>query len=530
LWVGELYFELHRGTYTTHARNKLGNRKSEFLLGNLEILGVMAGSYPQEELERLWKLTLLNQFHDVLPGTSIGLVYRDSDVHYKDIEESATKLIHKALDSLVGPEPTVAARSKTQVAVANTLAWSRSGVVELPEGVESSQTSSAGQGLALVTASGLSTNASVEIKPIKNAASLVHDASGTTLENSLIRAKFDASGKLVSVVHKPSGRESIEAGKEANKFLLYDDVPFFWDAWDVEIYHTEKPCTMAGIQSFKPLDKGPARASVELHYKISEHSHIKQVISLDAESDQLVFDTTVDWNENRKFLKVEFPVDVYATQAAFSTQFGWQSRPTHRNTSWDMAKFEVCAHHWADLNEFGFGVALLNDSKYGYSCLGNVLTLSLLRSSKMPDETADVGHQHFKYALLPHSGSHVDANLVRRGYEFNQPLLVRATASAAPSAALDAFFSIDKASIVLETVKRPESKAESTSVIVRIWEGLGGRGTVNVQSKKLFSKVFLCNLMEENESELKVEKVPDDGSIVAVPYKPFQIITLKFVF
>lgn len=524
LWVGELYFELHRGTYTTHARNKLGNRRSEFLLANAEILSVLALSYPREELARLWKLTLLNQFHDVLPGTSIGLVYRDSDAHYRDIEQSATKLIDAALDKLLGPAPQAESRSQTCVSVANTLAWAReSVVVELPEGVSSSQQLASGRSLGLVSAATMAVSSQTALLAPKVGASLTTDTTGTKLENSLISVRFSPAGKLLSVFHKPTGRESIAPGQEANRFLLYDDVPFFWDAWDVEIYHTEKEYQMPGLQSFKPLDQGPFRASVELIFKISEKSSIKQVISLDAESDQVVFTTDVEWHENRKFLKVEFPVDVYDSQATYSTQFGCQRRPTHRNTSWDMAKFEVCAHHWADLNEFGFGVALLNDSKYGYSALGNVLTLSLLRSSKMPDDTADVGAQRFKYALLPHAGSHADANLVRRGYEFNQPLIIRAAPVSSVPSLSPWLFAVDKESIILETVKRPEDASDESSVIVRLWDSLGGRGSVTLQSGTPWKKGFVCNMLEQVQSELDIR----NGSVV-VPYKPFQVITLKF--
>lgn len=216
---------------------------------------------------------------------------------------------------------------------------------------------------------------------------------------------------------------SIARNSAANFFQLYDDVPFFWDAWDVEVYHTEKPCSMQGLPKITLDERGPLRASLKFEFKISEASWLTQHISLDAGSDLVVFDTTVSWHENRKvrplvalcavalffcshtrvlqFLKVDFPLNVYATSATYSTHFGCQQRPTHRNTTWDLAKFEVCAQHWADLSEYGFGVALLNDCKYGYSCMGNVLTLSLLRSPKMPDDNADMGLQTFKHVLHP---------------------------------------------------------------------------------------------------------------------------------
>jgi alpha-mannosidase len=443
-WVGELYFELHRGTYTTHARNKLGNRRCEFLLQSLELLTVLAStrsSVPaskideiQKSTEDLWKLLLLNQFHDVLPGTSIGLVYRDSDKHYKQIQDTVQSYSQELLASITGG-------ADKGLGVFNSLGWARTGLVEFEmpaSGLQQSdkwQESHNGTVLAVADAPGMGTSDlsfSGPARPVGLGEGLCISTHpmGFFMENAHIRASFDAHGRLWSLFHKTLEREAIAPGLCGNHFVLFEDVPFFWDAWDVELYHTEKPVKLLGYEmagTAKIIENGPVRVGLEFSLAISPRSRVSQRIFLDSTSDVLTYETNVTWHESRKFLKVEFPLNVHSNQVWYSTQFGCQARPNHKNTTWDLAKFEVCAHHWADLNEFGFGVALLNDCKYGYSCEENVLRLSLLRSSKQPDDTADMGEQSFKYGLLAHAGSHADAQLPMRGLEFNVPLKVFGT-------------------------------------------------------------------------------------------------------
>jgi len=231
------------------------------------------------------------------------------------------------------------------------------------------------------------------------------------------------------------------------------------------------------------------------------------------------------------FLKVEFPLNVRNDVATYSIQYGNLQRPTHNNTSWDMAKFEVCGHHWADLSEYGFGVSLLSSSKYGFACHENVLRLSLLRSPKRPDENADMGDHHFTYALYPHRGTHAEANLPRHGYNFNQPLLVHPTSTSIPKTSL---FGVTNDNIIIECVKRPEGPLQNdvndkgaSGLIVRLWETLGGRGMGRLTSDLPVKSVVRCNLLEE---ELKDGKLSWSDGHVIVPFKPFEIITLKLDF
>jgi len=296
------------------------------------------------------------------------------------------------------------------------------------------------------------------------------------------------------------------------------------------IYHKEKRRNV-NVSSIEIKETSDLRVSVELHYKISDQSSITQTAVLDAVSPYLTFETHVRWDENRKFLKVEFPLNVSSEFADYSVQFGNARRPTHTNTSDDMAKYEVCGHHWADLSEYGFGVALLNDCKYGYACDRNVLRLSLLRSPKRPDETADVGDHSFKYALYPHFGDYKQCNLVRTGYNFNVPLeIINSTMNEYMDVPL---FSVDKENIVIETLKKSE---DGDHVVVRVWESLGGRGSATLTTGLQFNSVKKCNLIENFQNPGKHFKQSDtdfaplslQNGTITFSFGPYQIQTFIY--
>eukprot|EP01116_Phalansterium_solitarium_P008232 TRINITY_DN2178_c0_g1_i3.p1 TRINITY_DN2178_c0_g1~~TRINITY_DN2178_c0_g1_i3.p1 ORF type:complete len:1036 (+),score=353.53 TRINITY_DN2178_c0_g1_i3:2026-5133(+) len=519
IWVGELYFEYHRGTYTTQARNKLYNRRSELLLRNIEFLSVAAGiEYPADKLLELWKLVLLNQFHDVIPGSSINEVYADSAVHYGQVSAEGGQLLDQALQGLGALKDDATPVSGLGL-VFNTLAWPRTEVVEAPI--------SGGLQQALVTVPSMGycdyAGALVEVQPADAATvrqELVSGSDRFILENSLLRASFDSNGHLVSLIDKRLDRESIEPSSATggNQFVMFEDIPMYWDAWDVDVYHLEKPKFIQGGQ-LHVQDKGPLRASLRLELSLSDASRLVQVISLDALSGRLDFSTTVQWHESRKFLKVQFPLNVRTQQATYEVPFGQLQRPTHFNTSWEIAKFEVCGQRWADMSETGFGVALLNDCKYGYSAHRNRLTLSLLRSPKAPDDEADMGQHNIRYALYPHAGTPQDAGVVRAAYAFNVPLLVRprgVTPSVPPPRS---FFEVDKPSIIVDTVKKAE---DSAAVVVRLYESDGARGTVRLTTSLPVKAAALCNLLEEDDKPVQLV-----GDSVTLSFTPFQIITVK---
>ena len=392
-WYGELYLELHRGTYTTQANNKRNNRKSEIMLHDLEYLATLATlkdstyKYPKKDIDDMWENVLLCQFHDCLPGSCIEMVYDDSDKLYEDVFETGDKLMKEALCTL-GFSNSVA--SKGSLTAINTSPWPRAELVKLPETAVSK-----GSGYALVKGGpGL---ASVETLPLKNSKSSVsvREIKKGIFEMSNVQYKIQVEGgSIVSLYDRSADREILVKGAKANQLVVFDDKPLYWQAWDVEVYHlnsrSELPPGRTSIS-----ENGPYRVSLVTETKISEESWIKTTISLatavDDQPSYIEMASEVEWHEKWKFLKVEFPIDITNTEASYETQYGIIRRPTHYNTSWDMAKFEVCCHKWADLSENGYGVSILNDSKYGFATCGNMMRLSLLRSPKAPDAHADMG-------------------------------------------------------------------------------------------------------------------------------------------
>jgi alpha-mannosidase len=512
---GELYFELHRGTYTSQARNKKLNRLSEFLLRDTELLSTLAWvtcsqAYPHSELQKLWEVLLTNQFHDIIPGSSIGEVYQDSTRDYELILSQAGELRDAALQMLL---PTDSVASK--LAVFNSLSFPRTEVIELPDGMAGAQLSSSGHALGMVQVPAFGLSIQTPIEPLQPV-TVIHTETGFILENSCLRAVINRQGGLTSLFEKVAQRESIEPGQAGNTFVMYEDLPNAWEAWDMDVYHLEKRLPMNAASSAQVLEEGPLRVSIVFEYSISPLSSIRQVVTLDALSSRLDFSCDVDWHEKQKFLKVEFPLNIRSAFATYEIQFGHVQRPTHFNTSYDMARFEVPAHKWADLSEPDFGVALLNDCKFGYAAHGNILRLSLLRAPIYPDPDADQGQHQFRYALYPHQAGPQVAAVTEEAYRFNVPLLVR------KSAGLDqqqSYFQVDHASIIVDTVKKAE---DSQSVIVRMYEARGTRGTLRLTSSLPFQSAALVNILEDELSVLNWQQ-----GTVEVNFKPFEIITLR---
>ncbi|MGQ9840376.1 MAG: alpha-mannosidase [Anaerolineae bacterium] len=526
VWSGELYLELHRGTYTTQARIKRDNRRCELLLRDVEFLSAIGShlgrlAYPGSELERLWKLVLLNQFHDIIPGSSIAEVYRDSAAQHAEVLAVGAQLRRRAVDALL------AEADGDNLYVINTLGVPRVEVVALPAGIPAQQVGADGQPLGIVTApalgyavlsaaaggAGWGAGPSAEANP---GVQVVETQSGFVLENSLIRAVFGRGGGLLSLVDKRVGRECIAAGATGNRFVLFDDHPANWDAWDVDIFHLEKRRAVAPAQAARVVEAGPLRAAIQFLYQLSPASTLAQTVSLTALSPRLDFATQVAWHESHQFLKVEFPLALRASEATYEIQYGYIRRPTHWNTAWDMARFEVPAQRWADLAEPDFGVALLNDSKYGYAVHDNVMRLSLLRSPKEPDPEADMGDQTFRYALLPHPGTPQQADVTMEAYRFNVPLLVGRTAA---EPATVSFFNVDTPAIVIDWVKKAE---DSDALIVRLYEACGTHARGRLTSPLPVHSAALCNLLEEEEAPLAWQ---DGGTTLDL--RPFQIVTLK---
>ena len=392
-WYGELYFELHRGTYTTQANNKRNNRKSEIMMRDLEYLATLASlkdksyKYPKKDIDDMWENILLCQFHDCLPGSCIEMCYDDSDELYAKVFKIGEKVMKEAL-SILGFSRHGASEG-TPIAI-NTLPWPRAEIVKLPETSKSKISEYAlvkgNTGVASVELfSSQSVNSSASIKEIKKGV--------FQLSNNHYRLQVEG-GAITSLFDRSENREIVAKGGKANQLVIFDDKPLYWQAWDVEVYHLESRKELPAGKS-EIVEHGPHVVSLVTETKISEHSWVKTTISLaasiDGQPSYVEMASEVEWREKMKFLKVEFPVDITNTEASYETQYGIVRRPTHYNTSWDMAKFEVCCHKWADLSENGYGVSILNDSKYGFATCGNLMRLSLLRAPKAPDAHADMG-------------------------------------------------------------------------------------------------------------------------------------------
>jgi alpha-mannosidase len=515
VWVGELYLELHRGTYTTQARNKAYNRRAEFLLHDVEFLAAIASTccghlYPAEELNRIWKLVLTNQFHDIIPGSSINQVYQDSTADYEDVLSTAQQLRQHAVTALLGSQ------DGEHVCAINTTGAERVEVVELPTGSSSHQTAVDGKPLGIISAPAYGYAVVSPADLPYGLVDVVESSHSVILENEYIRAVFKRDGRLASLFDKRARREAIVPGDYGNVFILYDDVPNNWDAWDVDIFHLEKYDPIAGAVSCRVLETGPLRVSIEFEYEFGQSSTLKQTVCLTAPSPRLDFDCKVEWFEKHKFLKVEFPLNLRATNATYEIQFGHVQRSTHSNTSWDMARFEVPAHKWADLSEPDFGVALLNDNKYGYSTQSNRMRLSLLRAPTNPDPTADIGRHAFRFALYPHPGSFLQSGVIAEGYQFNNPMQILASSEIPHQTS---FFKVDHPAAMIDTVKKAE---DSNQVVVRLYESFGTHRKVRLSSSLPVRSAARCNLLEEED--LPVKWV--EGS-VELDLKPFELVTLK---
>ncbi len=343
------------------------------------------------------------------------------------------------------------------------------------------------------------------------------------LENEHLRVAWDDDGLLMSVFDKDNAREVLAPGARGNLFQLHDDNPADFDAWNVDVEYLAHHVDLVGCSSITIVERGPQRGAVRFERTFGDSS-ISQTMRLASGSRRLEFVTDVDWHERHKFLKVAFPVDVHTNRATYEIQFGHLERPTHANTSWDVARFEVCAHRWADLGEPGYGVALLNDCKYGHDIRGNVMRLSLLRAPAWPDPETDQGTHRFSYALFPHAGDLRDAGRDRRGRGV-QPAARRAAGLAAPgAAAAPASTSVvraDRPNVTIEAVKQAD---DGDAVVVRLTEAFGARGPV-----RLTTAFPLASAMRVDVLERERGPVACSGDTVELDLRPFELVTLKLV-
>jgi len=519
-WQGELYLERHQGTFTTNAANKWYNRRMEQALRETEWMAAMAhrlagADYPRAALDAIWQEVLLYQFHDILPGSSIKRVYDECLPRYAALLAETEALLGAAQQALAAQVDTAAARQP--VILFNSLGWEREQWLKLGDAWHSVKAPSLGY--AVLDAA---LPADVFPQPA---------ATTEQIENDRLVVRFDASGAIASIFDKLNQRESVPPGELANRLVLYHDPG---DAWDFPMDYAEATPRVLTLASSRAWIDGP-RAVVEQTYHIG-HSVLVQEISLTAGSSLVEFVTRLHWRERGTMLRVEFPVAVHAEEARYEIQFGNIRRSTHRNTTWDMARAETPAHKWVDLSQRDYGVALLNDSKYGHKVKGHTIDLNLLRSVPYPgprlvaDDAVAPGEPHpaytdqadhaFRYALYPHAGDGLDAGVVRTAYEFNIPLqVVDATSHAGTMPPVESWLAVDRPEVVIETVKLAE---QGDGLIVRAYETTGATVTAHVSAGIAVTGAEETDLLERSERAMDIA----DGTL-PVDFRPFEIKTLR---
>ncbi|MEV0616735.1 glycoside hydrolase family 38 C-terminal domain-containing protein [Nonomuraea sp. NPDC050404] len=492
-WSGEMYLELHRGTYTSQAKTKQGNRRSEHLLREAELWYATAAwrglaDYPYETLDGVWHTVLLQQFHDILPGSSIAWVHQEAERNYAAVAATLAPLIEAAQRTLAGPGSAEVVFNAAPVAAAGAPA------------------------LGAVAGSPPAGTAPVA------------DGSGWVLDNGVVRAAFDAAGLLVSFVETSSGRELVARGEAAALLQVFRDLPNQWDAWDINPHYRHN------VTELREADSVKADGDALVVRRTYQSSAFTQTFRLAEGSAELDIETRVDWHEQEKLLKLAFPLAVHADRASSEVQFGHVQRPTHNNTSWDMARFETAAHRWVHVGEPGFGAAVANDSTYGHDITrrwaadGSTITLvrqSLLRAPRFPDPEADQGEHVLRSALRP---APTVLEALDTGYRLNLP--ARTVTGGGPVAPL---VTVSSPSVVVEAVKLAEDR--SGDLVVRLYEAQGGRARARVEVSEPVARAWTTDLLERDAAGLTDASVQvaawEVGEPIEIVFRPFEIVTLR---
>ena len=519
VWEGELYFEYHRGTYTSMGRNKRSNRRCEQLLMDAELLEVLTGTSEKEEMDKIWRTVLLNQFHDILPGSSIAEVYEVTKKEYAEIESRLAEMIAEKLNLLMDG-------GQDKISVFNTLGFDRNDVVSLGDCHAAALTDESGKiypvqetaqgAVAYITDIPAKGGKTLQLlDTVKEEASRIQ-ITENGIETPFYRISIDENGLFTSIYDKECDREVLKAGEKGNLLRMYEDKPMHYDCWDIDMYYSEKYWDAEKADKIQWTEEGPVRATLEIQRTIS-NSVIKQKIHFYADSRRIDFSTWVDWKEHQHLLKVHFPVNIHSDEATFEVQFGNLKRKIHGNTSWDEARFESCGQKWMDISEGHYGVSLLNDCKYGYSAKDSNIALTLIKSGIEPNKTADQEEHVFTYALYPHKEMWSAAGTVQEAYKLNQPAY--ATKGELKNTG-KSFISTDKDNIIIETVKPAEN---GDGMIVRLYdcENSLTKATLTF-AEGMLESVEECNLMEEKEVDIEA-----CGNSFTVSVKPYEIKTYR---
>ncbi len=491
VWSGELYLELHRGTLTSQAKTKRGNRRSEHLLREAELWAaaatVLRGSaYPYDVLETAWKIVLLQQFHDILPGSSIAWVHQEAERNYDRVEADLGTVTSEAISALAGVGDVEL--------IFNSGPFARNGV----DGI------SGGEGQA-----------------VQAFAPPVASGDHFILANKFTKVTVDERGLIVSMIDLSADRELIPFGQPANLLQLFRDTPNQWDAWDVDESYKRDVLDLTEVNEIAVSPDGHALV-IERSFS---NSSVSQELRLNGETGALEISVSVDWHETQKLLKLAFPLDVHAERAASEIQFGHVYRPTHSNTSWDAARFETVAHRWVHVGEPGYGVAIANDATYGYdigrvgtggAATTTVIRASLLRAPLFPDPQSDQGKHNFSFSLR--LGVDI-AGAIDEGYRLNAPERRVRGGSTVP-----ALFASSNPAIVIEAIKLAEDR--SGDVVIRLYESLGTRSRTTITTGFDWDSAAQTDLLERTVEPTAF--VADGDGAVALTLRPFQLVTLRF--
>lgn len=521
-WDGELYLEYHRGTYTSQAYNKKTNRHMENKLVQMEWLSslayILGGGYAGQELNDSWECVLLHQFHDIIPGSSIHEVYEDSRINYRAAEERADHVWEEALK-------TVIQEKEHTYSVYSTNSFGGKELILIPEQEEGSFTDGSGRKLeAQKTEKGYEVQVETEpfaaipviFKPGEKKTAVPKTASsfdGSSIETPRYSIAWNEEGQLTRIYDKRMERSVLKEGQLGNVLEVYEDKPINFDAWDIDIFYTQKMERAKLAKAPELVENGSLKAVVRFVFRYHK-SVIQQDMTVFRDSGNIDFVTRVDWQETHRLLKAAFYTDIRSVKASYDIQFGHVERPTHWNTSWDWARFEVCGHKWADLSETGYGVSLLNNCKYGYSIKDQAIKLSLLKSAVYPDTEADKGTHEFTYSLYPHEGSVTEGGTIEAASRLNLP------AQAVPGQFADQrkIVKVSTDRVQIDAVKKAE---DEDCLIVRLHECRGGRGKVKLSSEFPVKKLVPCNLLEHDCGEAV------EGAEAVFPITPFEIKTFK---
>lgn len=547
-WVGELYLEYHRGTYTSMARNKKYNRKNEFLYQDLELFSIInrsvtgTTSYSQDKINKGWKTILLNQFHDILPGSSIKEVYEDSQKQYIEILTEGIEQVNVVTKNIISQIDL----KERSVIVFNQLGFIRNEIIEfdMPQDfknvrvydengnqlstqvTETENTQGQKQKKVLFYGEGIPSKGYKTYTLKEDSNSNLNEntmqVNKNSLKNKFFDIIFDEQYNITSIFDKTNNRELLKAGQRANVLQAFEDKPYNYDAWDINIYYQEKMWEINEVEKVEIIENGPIRSAIKIDRKFYD-SVLTQIIYIYNDIPKIDFANKFDWKEKQILLKAAFPVDINTDKATYEIQYGNVERPTHWNTSWDYARFEVCAHKWADLSEDGYGVSLLNDCKYGYDIKDGLMRLTLLKSSIDPNPDADRESHEFTYSLYPHKGNWKDAGTVQMGYSLNCPIYVKEEVAHFGILPQEySFAKIDKENIIIEVVKKAE---DSEDIIIRLYECYNRRTVSKITFSKELTQVFECDLMENN-----IEQIKYSASSFNFEIKPYEIKTFKINF